>query len=78
MIWLTDETRKLIEKMEKGIDKPGMQANWEDMMEFAPIHSGSPEEVQAIRFMQRKLEEYGLETRMHWFEAYLSDPQYSR
>ena len=51
MIWLTDETKKLIKELENGIDKPRMQANWEAMMEFAPIHSGSPEEVQAIRFM---------------------------
>jgi hypothetical protein len=77
MIWLTDETKTLIEKLEKGIDKQLMQDNWEKMMEFAPIHSGSPEEVQAIKYIQSRLEEYGLETRLHWFEAYLSDPQHS-
>ena len=77
MILLTDETKKLIKELEKGIDKGRMQANWEEMMEFAPMHAGSPEEKQAIQFMKQKFEEYGLETRIHEFEAYLSDPQYS-
>lgn len=77
MILLTDETKKLIKELEKGIDKGRMQANWEEMMEFAPMHAGSPEEKQAIQFMKQKFEEYGLETRIHGFEAYLSDPQYS-
>ncbi len=78
MILLTDETKRLIKELEKGVDKGRMQANWEEMMEFAPMHAGSPEERQAIQFMKQKFEEYGLETRIHEFEAYLSDPQYSR
>ena len=77
MILLTDETKKLIKELEKGIGKGRMQANWEEMMEFAPMHAGSPEEKQAIQFMKQRFEEYGLETRIHEFEAYLSDPQYS-
>jgi hypothetical protein len=77
MIWLTDETKKLIKELEKGIDKGLMQLNWETMMEFSPIHAGSPEEKRAIQFIKQKFEEYGLETKIHHFEAYLSDPQYS-
>jgi len=44
LIWLTDETKSLIKELESGIDKPLMQKTWEEMMEIAPIHSGSPEE----------------------------------
>ena len=77
MIWLTDETRRLIEELEAGIDKSQMQRNWQEMMEMAPIHSGSLQEEQAIQFLKRHLEEYGLVCRIHRFEAYLSDPKYS-
>ena len=77
MIWLTDETQLLIKELEKGIDKPRMQRNWEEMMEIAPIHSGSPQEEQAVQYMKKRLEEYGLQCRIHRFEAYLSDPKYS-
>ena len=77
MIILTEETRKLLADLEKGIDKKWMQANWNSMTEFAPIHSGSPQEMQAIGFLKGKLEEYGLEPRLHMFEAYISDPKYS-
>ncbi|MCW4048575.1 MAG: M28 family peptidase [Candidatus Bathyarchaeota archaeon] len=77
MIILTDETKKLIKKLEKGINKDLMQANWEAMMEFAPMHSGSQEEEQAVQFMKQKFEEYGLETKVHRFEAYISDPKFS-
>jgi N-acetylated-alpha-linked acidic dipeptidase len=77
MIWLTDETKKLIKKLEKGINKEMMQANWEAMMKLAPIHSGSPEEEMAIQFMSKKFQEYGLESRIHRFEAYISNPKHS-
>src|SRR4030042_1652208 len=77
MIILTDETRRLIADLEKGIDKKRMQANWDRMAEFSPIHSGSPQEVQAMGFLKERLEEYGLEPRLHAFEAYISDPRYS-
>lgn len=78
MIWLTEDTRKLVNDLESGIDKSQMQLNWEKLMEIAPIHSGSPEEEKAIQYMKKKLEEYGLECRIHRFEAYLSDPKYSK
>jgi len=77
MIILTDETRKLIADLEKGVEKKRMQENWDRMAEFSPIHSGSPQEMQAILFLKARLEEYGLETRLHRFEAYISDPRYS-
>lgn len=77
MIWLTDETKSLIKELESGIDKPLMQKTWEEMMEIAPIHSGSPEEEKAIQYMKKRLEEYGLECRIHRFEAYLSEPKHS-
>lgn len=77
MIMLTDETKRLIKRLEKGIDKELMQANWDAMMELTPIHAGSPKELEAIQFMQKKFSEYGLETKIHKFEAYLSDPKFS-
>jgi len=77
LIWLTDETQRLIKELEAGIDKPRMQRNWEEMMEIAPILSGSPEEEQAVQYMKKRLEEYGLECKIHRFEAYLSAPKYS-
>jgi hypothetical protein len=77
MIWLTDETKTLIKELEKGIDKSRMQVNWEEMMEIAPIHSGSPQEEEAIQYMKKRLEEYSLKCRIHRFDAYLSDPKYS-
>ena len=78
MIILTDETRKLLADLEKGIDKKRMQANWDTLNTFAPIHSGSSQEMQAIEFLRERLEEYGLEPRLHMFEAYVSDPKFSR
>jgi hypothetical protein len=77
MIWLTNETKILIKELEAGIDKQSMQHNWDELMEFTPIHSGSPEEEQAILYMKKRLEAFGLECRIHRFEAYLSDPKYS-
>lgn len=77
MIWLTDETKKTIASLESGIDKSRMMRWWEEMMAFAPIHSGSPEEEKAIQYMKKRLEEKGLECRIHRFEAYLSEPKCS-
>ena len=77
MIWITDGTKRLISDLESGVDKILMQRNWDALMEIAPTHSGSPQEEQAIQFLKKRLEEYGLECRIHRFEAYLSDPKYS-
>lgn len=78
MIILNDETFKLIERLEKGIDKELMQKNWEEMMEIAPILSGSAEEERAIQYMKEKFEGYGMECSVHKFDAYLSQPKYSK
>ena len=78
MIWLTDDTKRLIERLEAGVNKEMMLANWEQMMEMAPLHSGSPEEEKAIQFLKEKFEEYGLECKVHRFDAYISDPKYSK
>ena len=74
MIWLTDETKKLISRLEEGIDKPRLQRHWEKMMEIAPILSGSPAEERAVHYMKKKFEEYGLECQVHQFEAYITQP----
>jgi len=78
MIVLNDDTVKLIERLESGIDKELMQRNWEEMMEIAPILSGSEEEERAIMYMKEKFEGYGMECNVHRFDAYLSQPKYSK
>ncbi len=77
MIWLTNETKALLDRLEKGIDKPRMQKQWEEMMEIAPILSGSAEEEKAIQYMKKRFEEYGLESQIHRFDAYLTQPKRS-
>ena len=78
MIILNDDTVKLLGRLERGIDKELMQRNWEEMMDIAPILSGSDEEERAIQYMKDKFEGYGMECRVHRFEAYLSQPKYSQ
>ncbi|MBD3206297.1 M28 family peptidase [Candidatus Bathyarchaeota archaeon] len=74
MIMLNDETKELIRELESGIDKSRMKKDWEELMQFTPIPSGSPQEEQAIQYMRKKLEGYGLNCEIHRFEAYLSTP----
>jgi len=78
MIWIKDDTRQLIIDLEVGVSKVLMQENWERLMEYAPLHSGGPEEEAAIQFLKSKLQEYGLEPEVLRFEAYISDPRYAR
>jgi hypothetical protein len=78
MIWLTEEDRELLKKMEDEISKEEMQANWEAFMELTPIHSGSEEEEEAFQFLKAKLEEYGLEPEILRYDAYISDPKYAK
>jgi hypothetical protein len=78
MIILNDDTVELLGRLERGIDAGLMRRNWEEMMEIAPILSGSHEEERAIMYMKEKFEGYGLECNVHRFEAYLSQPKYSR
>jgi len=78
MIWLTDEDIRLLKEMEAMISKPLMEENWARFMEIVPIHSGSPEEEDAIQFLKARLEEYGLEPEILRFDAYISDPKMAR
>jgi len=61
MIWLTEDTKRLIKRLEAGVDKEMMLVNWKKMIEMAPLHSGSPEEEKAVQLLKEKFEEYGLE-----------------
>jgi hypothetical protein len=78
MIWLTDEDRRLLAEMESEISKELMRENWERFMELTPIHAGSEKEKKATLFLKGKLEEYGLETEVLSFDAYISDPKYAK
>ncbi len=78
MILLDEDTQRLLEEAVGSIDKDGMLANWEALMELAPIHSGTTRELQAMEFLKGRLEAYGYDCRMHWFDAYLSEPKYAR
>lgn len=75
MILLLDEDRKLLRKMESEISKETMSANFDELMQYPPLHSGSPEEEQAIQVLRKKLEEYGLEPKILRYEAYITDPK---
>jgi hypothetical protein len=75
MILLPEEDRKLLRKMDSEVSKELMQANFDDLMEYPPLHSGSPEEEKAIQALKMKLEEYGLEPKILRFEAYITDPK---
>jgi len=78
MIWLTEETKRLVSDLEAGISKELMMKNWGNLIALSPLHSGSPEEEEAVQFLRSKLEEYGLEPRVLRFEAYISDPKHAR
>lgn len=78
MIWLSEEDERLIQEMMGEISKEEMLRNWEEFMEFTPIPSGSPQEQEAIRFIKAKLEGYGLEPQLYWFDAFISEPKYAR
>ena len=78
MIWLPEEDRKLIKQMEGEVSKQVLQENFDDLMRYPPLHSGSPQEEQAIQCLRGKLEEYGLEPKVLRYEAYITDPKYAR
>jgi hypothetical protein len=78
MIWLSEEEERLLSEMLGEISKEELLGNWQAFMEFTPIPSGSPQEREAIEFIKRRLEEYGLEPRLHWFDAYITEPKYAR
>jgi len=75
MILLPEEDRKILRKMEAEVSKETMRANFDELMQYPPLHSGSPEEEAAIQALSRKLEEYGLEPKVLRYEAYITDPK---
>ncbi|MCX6655914.1 MAG: M28 family peptidase [Candidatus Bathyarchaeota archaeon] len=75
MILLPEEDRKLLRKMEAEVSKATMIANFDELMQYPPLHSGSAEEEQAIQVLRKKLEEYGLEPKILRYEAYITDPK---
>lgn len=75
MILLPDEDKKLLRKMESEVSKEAMSANFDELMQYPPLHSGSPEEEQAIQVLRKKLVEYGLEPKILRYEAYITDPK---
>ena len=78
MIQLTKEDSHLLAEMEGEISKEELMENWERFMEFTPTPSGSPQEEAAIQFLKEKLEEYGLEPQVLRFDAYISEPKWSK
>lgn len=75
MIWLSSTDRKLLGDLEREVSTDHLQTNWEQVMTFTPMPSGSPQETQAILFLQTKLEEYGVSNQLLWYEGYLSEPK---
>jgi len=78
MIWLTEEDRQLLAEIEGEISKETLRENWERLMEFTPIPSGSPQEEAAIQFLKGRLEEYGLEPRVLRYDGYVSEPKWAK
>ena len=78
MIKLSNQDQQLLDKLAKEISKEELKENWTRFMEFTPIHSGSPSEEDAARFIKQKLDEYGLSPEILRYEAYLSDPKWAR
>ncbi len=78
MILLPEEDRKILRKMEAEVSKEILRANFDELMQYPPLHSGSPEEEKVIQVLRRKLEEYGLEAKVLRYEAYITDPKTAR
>lgn len=74
MIWLSSEDKDLLSLLVNEISTKDLQRNWEKLMEFTPMPSGSPQEEEAIQFLKEKLEAYGLSTVILRYNAYLSTP----
>jgi len=78
MLFLSEEDRKLLKNMGAEISKELMQRNFDELMEYPPLHSGSFEEEKAIQCLKQKLESYGLEPKILRYEAYITDPRVAR
>ncbi len=75
MILLPDEDRELLRTLEAEVSTELMQRNFNELMAYPPLHSGSSEEEEAIQFLKRKLEGYGLQPKVIRYEAYITDPK---
>ena len=78
MIWLTEGDKHLLSEIEGEISEEELRQNWRRFMEFTPIPSGSPQEEEAIQFLKRKLEEYGLEPKVLRYDGYISEPKWAK
>ena len=72
MIWLSPEDKNLLEILEQEISEDYLQKTWEQLLKFAPMPSGSPQERQAIKFLKAKLDEYNVSNQLIWYEGYVS------
>ena len=78
MIRLSENDKKILNKIISKISKERMKKNWEEFMKFTPAPSGSDQEEQAIQFIYRTLEGYGLKPEIYRYDAYLSDPKWAK
>jgi len=78
MIRLSENDKKILNEQITEISKEEVKKKWEEFMKFTPIHSGSAQEEQAIQFIRRTLKGYGLTPEVHQYDAYLSDPKWSK
>jgi len=70
--------KKLLGELEQEVSTDHLVVNWEQLMKFTPMPSGSPQEWQAVQFLQAKLEEYGVAHQVLWYEGYVSEPKEAR
>ena len=78
MIKLSENDKKILNKMIRKISKEKLKKNWEEIIKFTPAPSGSEQEEQIIQFIFHKLEEYGLKPKMYRYDAYMSEPKWSK
>ncbi|MHA2032082.1 MAG: hypothetical protein ACW99Q_22145, partial [Candidatus Kariarchaeaceae archaeon] len=75
MIWLSPEDKQLLSDLEREVSIKKLQETWKQLINFAPMPSGSPQETQAILFLQEKLKEHGVPHQLLWYDGYLSEPK---
>lgn len=74
MIWLSKENEELLRKITEKVSADELQKQWEKVIEFAPMPSGTPQEEAAIQYMKNTLEDYGLTPEILRYYAYISIP----
>lgn len=75
---IDDNTTEIFREIESKISKDLMKENWEQLLEIAPILSGSKEEERVIQFLKDKMESYGLSSEIFRYDAYISQPKYAK